>query len=73
MSKGLRTSVYFLAVIGAIEWGIVGVWSLIGDNDAGLIDLIFDGLLGIPVLESIIYVIVGIAGIMALVDLFKRM
>jgi uncharacterized membrane protein YuzA (DUF378 family) len=43
-----------LTVIGAINWGLVG---LFGFN---LVHAIFGG---VPVLESLIYVIVGLAGL----------
>ncbi|MBX6770169.1 MAG: DUF378 domain-containing protein [Chloroflexi bacterium] len=43
-----------LTVIGAINWGLVG---LFGFN---LVHAIFGG---VPVLESLIYIIVGLAGL----------
>ena len=52
-----------LVIIGALNWGLVGVG--VGD----LVDLIFGG---IPILATIVYVLVGLGGIWELIKLFKK-
>ncbi len=51
-----------LVVIGALNWGLVAF-------DFNLVSLIFGGM---PTLEMIIYILVGLAGIWELIALFKK-
>jgi uncharacterized membrane protein YuzA (DUF378 family) len=48
-----------LVVIGAINWGLVGIGQFVGSN-FNLVNLIFGS---IPTLEALIYVLVGLAGL----------
>lgn len=48
-----------LVIIGALNWGLVGLGMLL-DTDLNLVNLIFGFS---PVLEAIIYLLVGIAGL----------
>ena len=48
---------YILMVIGAINWGLVGLL------DINLVTLIFGS---IPILAKIIYILVGVSGVYAL-------
>lgn len=48
-----------LVIIGGINWGLVGLGMLMGSN-WNLVNLIFGS---IPVLEAIIYVLVGLAAV----------
>jgi hypothetical protein len=58
----MNTIVKILVIIGAVNWGLVGIGMLLGQGDSfNLVRLILGS---IPVLEAIIYVLVGIAGIM---------
>ena len=50
-----------LIVIGAINWGLVGLGMLLGKGDAwNLVRMILGSM---PALEAIVYVLVGVAGI----------
>jgi len=52
----------WLLVIGGINWGLVGLGMLLGSMSSwNLVHLIFGGM---PWLEGIIYVLVGIAAVM---------
>lgn len=51
-----------LVIIGALNWGLVGIGSLIGSN-WNLVNLIFGS---IPTLEAIVYLLVGISAILHL-------
>jgi len=55
-------------MIGGINWGLVGLGSLFGGGNWNVINQIFGSM---PTLEAVVYVLVGIAGVMALVDYFK--
>jgi uncharacterized protein len=48
-----------LLIVGGLNWGLVGIGSFIGLN-LNVVDLILGG---IPVLERIVYIIVGISAI----------
>jgi uncharacterized membrane protein YuzA (DUF378 family) len=52
-----------LVIIGAINWGLVGL------GDWNIIDLIFGS---IPVLVKLIYVIVGLAGLYTIYFISKK-
>lgn len=48
-----------LVIIGAINWGLVGVGTLI-DANWNLVNLILGGF---PTIEAIVYLLVGLAGL----------
>lgn len=48
-----------LVTIGAINWGLVGIAGFIGGN-LNLVNLAFGG---IPLLENLVYLVVGLAGL----------
>jgi hypothetical protein len=48
-----------LVVIGALNWGLVGIGNLAG-GDWNVVHWIFQS---IPVVENIIYILVGLAGL----------
>ena len=60
--KGLDIITLILVIIGAINWGLVG---LFGWN---LVEAIFGG---VPVLVRIIYILVGLSGLWQLMPLFR--
>ena len=51
-----------LAAIGAINWGLVGLL------DFNLVNALLGG---VPVLETIVYALVGVAGVLVLIGVFK--
>lgn len=59
---------YFLVVIGALNWGIYGVSRLIKRP----FDLV-TSLLGTGVLSNILFILVGIAGIVGFITAIKLM
>jgi uncharacterized membrane protein YuzA (DUF378 family) len=54
---------YYLVIIGALNWGLVGLSDFFGGN-FNLVYLIFGRM---PLVEAIVYVAVGVAGVMLLV------
>jgi len=57
-----RRIAWILVIIGALNWGLVGLGEFIGSN-LNLVDL----LLGTwPVVESVVYVLVGLSAILSL-------
>ena len=58
--KGLSLIAMILVVVGAINWGLVGLGGFM-DSNLNLVNLIFGSW---PTLEGIIYLLVGISGLM---------
>jgi len=48
-----------LVIVGALNWGLVGLGSLI-DANWNLVNLLFGS---VPTLEALVYVVVGLAGL----------
>lgn len=61
----MKKLAWILVIIGALNWGLVGLGMLLGGANWNIVSLIFGGL---PVVESLVYVLVGIS---AIVHLFK--
>ena len=58
-----------LAVIGAINWGLVGIKSFSGAAyDYDMVNLVLGR---IPMLAAIVYILIGLSGIWMLAKLFK--
>ncbi len=57
----MKKIAWWLMAIGALNWGLVGVGGFMGSN-WNIVNLIFGS---IPVLEMIIYILVGISAIYA--------
>ncbi|MEK6858920.1 MAG: DUF378 domain-containing protein [Nanoarchaeota archaeon] len=58
-----------LVVIGALNWGLVGLASFSGVNYSW--DLVALLLGSIPMLASIVYILVALSGLWMLIQLFK--
>jgi hypothetical protein len=56
---GVHWVAFVLVIIGAINWGLVGAF------DWNLVNTLFGG---IPTVEMIIYILVGISGIVMIFD-----
>lgn len=63
MNKAVLLVSFILVVIGAINWGLVGLFGL---------DLVHHLFSGIPVLMKIIYILVGLGGLVML-SLYKKL
>lgn len=57
--------VMLLVIVGALNWGLVGLGGLIGNPNLNVVHLILGGLPA--VVENIVYLLVGLAGVMLLV------
>jgi uncharacterized protein len=56
-----------LVIIGAVDWGLVGLGSLLKAN-LNVVNLVLGGM---PALESIVYILVGLAGLYTIYYLIK--
>lgn len=72
-----HTVAKYLAIAGALNWGIIGITTLSGEylsigGRFDVIEYISGTLLSAPLLASVIYVVIGIAAGVALLSLLNR-
>ena len=65
----IHTIAMILVIVGALNWGLVGITNLLG-NRFDLVEYIAIYLLNVPVLADIIYILVGVSAL--LVALMRR-
>ena len=58
--KSLHTIAWWLAVIGAVNWGLVGLGWLVGNTDWNVVHMILKSSMQ---LEAVVYVLVGLSGL----------
>jgi uncharacterized membrane protein YuzA (DUF378 family) len=68
--KSIDTIAKILVIIGALNWGLVGIMSFSGVNYS--FDLVALILGGIPALASMVYLLVGLSGVWVLATMFKQ-
>ncbi len=57
--------VTILVIVGALNWGILGLSQLFGSSGWDLVTWLLGS---IPVLKSLVFVVVGLAGVLAIVQ-----
>jgi uncharacterized membrane protein YuzA (DUF378 family) len=62
----MKKLAWILLIVGALNWGLVGLGMLLGGANWNIVSLVFGG---VPVVESLVYVLVGIS---AIVHLFAK-
>lgn len=62
--KNLDTVAWWLVIIGAVNWGLVGAFQ---------INLVNEVLGSMMMLEKIVYILVGLSGVYLLLKHFKMM
>lgn len=60
--KALRGISFILVIIGALNWGLIGLGAFMG-SDWNVVSMILGG---IPALESLVYLLVGVGAIVVL-------
>lgn len=63
--SSFKTVAWWLMVVGGLNWGLVGLGMLLGGSDWNLVHLVFGG---VPVLEALVYLVVGLSTVWVLVD-----
>ena len=64
--KSLQKTALIFTIIGAIVWGIIGIFNF------NIVDYLFVELLNVKFLANLIYIIVGICGIINIGILFNH-
>jgi len=59
-----------LVVVGALNWGLVGLSGLLGYPSWNLVEMLLGSM---PVLANLVYVLVGVAGLWLLWDWYMKM
>ena len=54
---------WILLIVGALNWGLVGLGMLFGGANWNLVSLVLGG---VPVAESLVYILVGISAVVYL-------
>lgn len=58
--KTVETVGWILVVVGALNWGLVGLGMLMGGTGWNLVNMLLGAW---PVVEGVVYVLVGLAGV----------
>jgi len=58
--KALHGIAFVLVIVGALNWGLVGLGALYGGADWNVVKLILGSM---PVLENVVYVLVGLSAL----------
>lgn len=61
-SSGLCKVCYWLVMIGALNWGLVGLGDFLGQN-LNVVNMLLGSM---PQVESVVYVLVGLSALMKL-------
>lgn len=61
--KALHMVAFVLAMVGALNWGLVGVGGFMGSN-LNIVNLILGGM---PMIEWLVYVLIGISAVVLVV------
>ncbi len=56
---------WWLVVVGAVNWGLVGLGMLMGGTGYNLVNMLFGS---VPMLEAVVYLLVGVFGAKMLVN-----
>ncbi|HYF12979.1 MAG TPA: DUF378 domain-containing protein [Candidatus Paceibacterota bacterium] len=69
--KQLKPIATILLIVGGLNWGLIGLgWLIGGGADWNVVHMLLGAW---PQLEAIVYVLVGLAGVWALMDWKKNM
>lgn len=63
--KSLKTVGWWLVVVGAVNWGLVGLGVLLGGSGWNVVNMLLGGM---PTIEAVVYVLVGLSGLSLLWD-----
>lgn len=68
--KNLGLVATLLVVVGAVNWGLVGLGALMGYSDWNLVQMLLGSW---PVVVNLVYVLVGLSGLWLLWDWYTKM
>ena len=64
LMKALYSIAFILVVVGALNWGLVGLGFVSGVGDWNLVHLLFGAW---PIVEAAVYVIVGLSAVLVMI------
>jgi uncharacterized protein len=59
--KGMHSISFVLVIVGALNWGLIGIGRLMGGVDYDVVKLILNPVS--PALESVVYLLVGLSAV----------
>jgi uncharacterized membrane protein YuzA (DUF378 family) len=62
--SGVHMVAWGLTLVGALNWGLVGLGMLVGGSNWNLVNLLVGSW---PVVESVVYLLVGVSAVFSLV------
>lgn len=68
MKFSLDSVAQWLVLIGAVNWGLVGLGGLLGSN-LNVVSMLLGSW---PMVENVVYLLVGLSGLWMLVEMFKK-
>ena len=69
-NNSLDTAAKWLLVIGGLNWGLVGLGGFLKTN-LNVIQMVLGTVAG-GILANVVYVLVGVAAVLALLNMFKK-
>lgn len=67
--KYIPTAAMVLVILGALNWGLVGLGAFMGGQNWNIVELLFSQW---PDLANLVYALIGIAGAWALYDWYSK-
>jgi uncharacterized protein len=59
----MKKLAWILVIIGALNWGLVGLGAIFGGGNWNLVNLVFGN---VPNLEAIVYLLVGVSAVVSI-------
>lgn len=67
--KSFDMFAWWLVVVGALNWLFIGLGYFLGGTDWNVVNMLFKS---VPLLENLVYVLVGLSGLWLLWDRFTN-
>jgi uncharacterized membrane protein YuzA (DUF378 family) len=59
----MKKLAWVLLIVGALNWGLVGLGMILGGANWNIVSLVFGG---VPIVESLVYILVGVSAVVYL-------
>lgn len=66
--KNLKPAAGWLVIVGGLNWGLIGLGSLLGAGNWNVVNLVLGSIPSISTVENVLYVLVGLSAAWKLSD-----